>query len=293
MKRNRARAGGQARHQIVDVARGERHDRRVEHGRARALIFTELGVDLAGDRHVREVRGERLAQRLLVRRVRVRVQETDRDALHALAPEALDDLRQLAELQRRQHRAVGPDALAHLGAEPTRHEGLRLGGQIDPVEVRTVHAADLDHVAEASRRDEPDRSDPALDDRVGDERGPVGERRAAACHTAECREAVEHAAGRIGRCRRHLQGGRVPGGVAGHEIGEGAADVDADAYGRVPARRLFRRRMSRGVHQGLWALRDAACSRAGPGSLPQGPERVKRAGAKTTSPGDPRRPRRT
>src|SRR5678815_4611990 len=45
----------------------ERHDRRIEHRGARALVLAELRVDLARDREVAEVRCEQLAERLLVR----------------------------------------------------------------------------------------------------------------------------------------------------------------------------------------------------------------------------------
>jgi hypothetical protein len=127
MDGHRAAAGGEARHEIVEIACRERHDGRVEHRRGRALVFAELGVDLARDRDIGEVRGEGQAQRLLVRRVRIGVEEADRDALHALAPEVSDDFGELGELERGEHRAVGADALADLGAKPPGHEGLGLG----------------------------------------------------------------------------------------------------------------------------------------------------------------------
>jgi len=230
MDRHGTGARGHPRDQVVDVAGRERHDRRVQHGRAGALVLAELGVDLARDRDVRKVYGERLAQRLLVRRIRVGVQQTDRDALHAVSPEALDDLGQLTEIQRRQHGAVGSDALADLGPKPARHQRLGLGRQIDAIEVRPVHAADLEHVAEAAGGDEADGAHAALDDRIGDERGAVGEGGTAAGHAGDRRQAVEHAARGVGRRGRHLERRRPPGRVAGHEIGEGAADVDADPH---------------------------------------------------------------
>src|SRR5207249_12296716 len=94
--------------------------------------------------------------------------------------------------------------------------------------MRTVHTAVLEHVAEAPRGDEADRADLALDDRVGDERGPVGERGAAAGRAADGGQAVEQASGWIGGGRRNLEGARPARGVAGDEIGEGAAHVDTD-----------------------------------------------------------------
>ncbi len=229
MERHRAGARRETGDQIVDVARRQRHHRRVEHRGAGALVLPELGVDLARDGHVGEVRGQRLTERLLVGRVRVGVKEADGDALDALAAEPLDDLGQPAEIERDEHRAVGADALADLGAEPPRHEGLGLGGQIEPVEVGAVHAPDLEHVAEAARRDETDGADAPLDDRVGDERGPVGERRAGAGHAPDGGEAVEHASGGVVGRRRHLERAHPPCSVPGHEVGEGAADVDAHA----------------------------------------------------------------
>ena len=173
--------------------------------------------------------GERLAEGLLVRRVRVGVKQADRHALHRLALEAFDDPGHFTEIERRQYRAIVADALAHLGAEPPRYERLGLGRQIDPVEMGTVHAADLEHVAESASGDQADRADLALDDRVGDERRSVGERGAAPGHAADRGEPVEQAARRIGGRRRDLERARSARRVTRDEIGEGPADVDADA----------------------------------------------------------------
>src|SRR5205814_812308 len=75
--------------EVIQVARGERHDRRVEHGGARALVLAELSVDLARDREVAEVGLQRQPERVLVSRIRVGVEQADRDTLDAAgAPRA-------------------------------------------------------------------------------------------------------------------------------------------------------------------------------------------------------------
>jgi hypothetical protein len=131
------------RHQLLDVARGERHHRRVQHGRRRALVLAELGVDGTRDRDVAERAGERLGQGPLVDRIGIRVQEADGHALDAFARERVENLRQRGRVERGEDRAVRPDSLGHLKPEPARHHGLGLRRRVQIVQVVPAHARDL------------------------------------------------------------------------------------------------------------------------------------------------------
>ena len=114
--------------------------------------------------------------------------------------------------------------------EPARHQRFRLGGQVEPVEVQPAHAADLQHVTEPARGDEAHGSAAMLDDGVGDHGRSMGEGGPGPRARGEGGNPVEHALRRIGRRGRHLAGFHPSGGIPGHDVGEGAAHVDADAY---------------------------------------------------------------
>src|SRR5206468_3058783 len=100
-----------------------------------ALVLAELRVDLARDRQVREVRGERGLERPLVRRVCVAVEEAHRDALDVPPFERLDDGGELVEREWEENGAVGAHALADLQPEPPLDQGLGLRRQPEIVEV--------------------------------------------------------------------------------------------------------------------------------------------------------------
>ena len=214
--------------ELLDVARGERHHRRVQHGGGRPLVLAELGVDRAGDRDVGEAGAQHLRDGPLVQRVRIGVQQADGDALHALARERLHQWAELAEVDRREDRPVGPHALGHLEPEPARHERRGLGRHVDVVEMRPVHARDLEHVAEAAGRDQSHDRAPAFDDRVGDHGGAVGERAGRTGGRLERTEPVDHAGGRMRRRRGDLARVQPSRRLTRHDVGERAADVDAD-----------------------------------------------------------------
>src|SRR5204862_6939510 len=90
----------------------------------------------------------------------------------------------------------------------------------------------LEHIAERTRGDQPHAGAASLDDRVRDDGRAVGDRGEEAGVRAHRAEAVQDALGELGGRRRDLAGGEPPGGLARDEIGEGPADVDADATSR-------------------------------------------------------------
>ena len=191
--------------------------------------------------------GEALRQHLarlrLVGGRPVRVDERDDEGLSALP---LDEARRLTEellaVERGVDGAVAQDALGHLTHAVARDEGER-------ARRREVHRAgepeplDLEQVTEARGDQEPQRGAVALDDGVDGDRRAMDqvvdglEVEAPLGH--EGAEAVEHAAaGIVGHGRgletrelaRHL--------VQETEVGERAADVDAEAVASHAVSRL-------------------------------------------------------
>ena len=135
-----------------------------------------------------------VARGALVLRMRVRVQEADRDRLDTLLSAGVCDRIELGHVERSEDGAVAVDALAHLEAEPSGHEGLRLPAD-EVVHVRSVPAADLEDVAEAAGRHERGAGALALRQRVDDDRRPVDQVPDLLERDGACRQAVEHALG--------------------------------------------------------------------------------------------------
>ena len=98
--------GAQRLLQPLEIDLGERPDVGVGHRRRGAQIFADLGRDVGRqrDRQILVALGDRRADRPLVRRIGVRVQEADGEALDAL----LDQLGDLAPARRRRRAASRP-----------------------------------------------------------------------------------------------------------------------------------------------------------------------------------------
>jgi len=113
-----------------------------------------------------------------------------------------------------------------------RHQ--RIGeAQEQVVDVVALLDAELEHVAEAARRQQPEPRAASFDQRVGDQRramqqlAHVGDRNAG-CR-ADAANTVERAVGRILRRGQALvQRDSARRRIEQHEIGEGAADVEAE-----------------------------------------------------------------
>ena len=126
------------------------------------------------DVHVRQPLGERVAERPLVLGVPVGVQQADRDGLGLGLGDGVDGgaQRVVAELLQR---AVGAHPLRGADAALARHERRRVR-LAQAVEVGARLAAELDDVLEARGGDEHRARALALQQRVGGDRRPVGER---------------------------------------------------------------------------------------------------------------------
>ena len=187
--------------------------------------------------------GERVADRPLVRRVRVGVQQDDGDRLGLERRDRVGE--PLRVLERAQH-AVGAHALGRGHAPLGRDERRRPRGA-QAVEVGARLAAELDDVGEALGGDEHGARAAALEQRVGRdghavrEDLDVGGARAGALEHGLHRG--EHALGLVGGRRRRLGGDQPP---AGDEdgVGERPADVDAEEHVSGPWRMSAGRRLT-------------------------------------------------
>ena len=164
--------------------------------------------------------------------VGVRVEEADRNGLHAGGQEGVDRAGRLRLVERAHDLAPVVDALAHLQPPVAGNErrGL-LPGEV--VEARHAQAADLEDVAEALGGEEARAGALPLQDRVGGDRGAVDDladhRRVEPLLREEPADALHDATAQVVRRRRDLR--REDAALLGeeHDIGERAADIDADA----------------------------------------------------------------
>ena len=96
-----------------------------------------------------------LPPRRLVRRVRVRVQEADRDRLHAVRGEDVGLAVDGVQVEPREDRPSAASRSGHLAAEVPRHEWLRPTVR-RVVDLGPVAPADREHVPEAGGREQAD-----------------------------------------------------------------------------------------------------------------------------------------
>jgi hypothetical protein len=222
-----------ARRELLEIAVQKRRQVGVDHGRGGALVLAKHGQHLVRGRNVdlRQALGDRPGGRLLVARVRVRMQEADRHRLGAGTRDALDDRRE-RPLVERDDDPVRPDPLPDPKTQLGRDErcGPRAAGT---VELRTCLAPDLDHVGE-SLGGEQSRARAALgEQRVGGDGHAVRE----PDHVAGVGpgapkhelDRCHHALGLVGRSGRYLGGQQLAVGDE-HGVGERAADVYAEQH---------------------------------------------------------------
>ena len=139
-------------------------------------------------------------------------------------------------VQWRSFLAVGGDAALHRQAQMARHQHLGEGRAMVPL-VLAHAAADLERIAEALGGQHPDLGALLLEDGVGGDGRAVHEQRAGAQQLRQRQvellggepQHAQHAFAGIGRHRRCLEDADGAGRVAQHHVGEGAADIDADA----------------------------------------------------------------
>ena len=159
---------------VLDVALHQRPHVGVDGGGGAALVFLLLSQDLARerDREVGQLGAEDLSHTLLVLGASVCVEQADRDGLDAQLAQSLRELPDLVVPQRPEHLPAGAHPLVHLEAQLALDERRRLRPE-EVVQVRHAHAAQLEHVAEPSGRQERRPGAAALEDGVRRDGGAV------------------------------------------------------------------------------------------------------------------------
>jgi hypothetical protein len=222
----------------VDVAPDGRPEVGVDDRGARALVLAHLGEDVGrpGHEDVRaDARAHELFDAALVRVIGVGVEERDRDRLDVVRAELGDSLRHRGLVELAPYLAPRAEALAHLEAERTRDERLRLL-VLEVVEDGDAQAPELEDVAESLRRHERDPGAAALEDRIRrdgarvHDAGDRVERDAGVASQAD--DPVQDALRVVGRSGEDLRRGQAPVRAEQDDVRERASDVDPEAVRR-------------------------------------------------------------
>ena len=217
------------RFQVVEIGRCQRHDAGAQRRGRRPLVFPRLGIDPVRERDEGEALAQPRAQRLLVRRVGVGMQQRDGDRLRPARLDAPDRVRHRVWVQRGHDPAVVVEPFGHLEAARGGHLGRELGRQVEAVEVAPVLAPDCERVREATRRDQRDLRVVALDDGIGDDGGAVDQvvhlRPRQIDRVERSQQAGDAVVGAGGNLGGPDLGARP---VMGDHVGKRAADIDAD-----------------------------------------------------------------
>ncbi len=221
----------------AQVAGDDRHDIGVDDGRRGAFVFLDLRQHLEGDARfeIGRLACHDLLDHQLVARIGEGIEQADGDRLDLLGEQGVDGPFGVARLERPLDAAARIDPLVDDLAEIAldQRRGL-LPGEV--VELGHAERADLQHVAKALGRYQPDAGALVFEDGVG------GHRRAVA-------DLLDHVAGEAGLLEQLAQplddrlgivadaGGDLLGvdgavGAQQDDVGEGAADIDADAISR-------------------------------------------------------------
>ena len=210
-----------------------------------ALVFAQFGRDVhrETERRSRQPPGQRRRNRSLMRRVSIGMEQRNRDCLITARRNLLDNGFEVFGVQRLQHVALETHPLPHLEDLFAGNQRVRLL-HVQVVGLVPLLPAEDEHVAKAASGNQRRLGAAPLDDGVGRDRSSVKEVSdfgpAGARLFQQRRKAVPDRLGRVGRCRRGLVH-RNPAGflVAKDEVGECAADIDADPVSRCDARHGF------------------------------------------------------
>ena len=158
------------------------------------------------------------------------MEEADRDCLDPVALAHGRGRLEICKVERDEDAAVAIDALAHLEPVASRQERGRLA-RYEVVHVRTVPAADLEHVAEPGGGHERGARAFALGERVDHDGRAVDELFDLGRVYLAPGDHVEHALREVVRRRGDLRDPNLAGLlVDDDEVGEGAADVGGDPH---------------------------------------------------------------
>jgi hypothetical protein len=225
----------QALFQPRKIARHDRLDIGVHAGRRPALIFAHFRRDFARQRE-RETRREPrqdIARFVLVHRIDIGMQETNRHAFDRGCLQCADEIRKCALVERLDDLATRAQPLRDRQAQIPRHQRRR-PLHPDVVLLEAILVRHLDGVAEAFRDKQRGFRAFALDHRVGCQSGAVDDgRQIGRAQTGVCENLLrpfEHGDFGRPRCRQKLVG-PAPAAVLDRKIGKRAADINGQSRG--------------------------------------------------------------
>ena len=167
--------------------------------------------------------------------VEVGEEKTDGDRFHVGLRQFLANGFHLRRVDFREHVAAGTDSLRHFHSKAARDQdlGLRVSDVVQQLR-GTGDATQLEGIPKAPRRDQGRLCTPPLDDRVRSDRAAVGNETHVA--TRNAKGVHRFAKSRNRRVGNPLRGGGHLGNlklsgvlIKHHDVGERAADIDADA----------------------------------------------------------------
>ena len=172
---------------------------------------------------------QQFAQPFFVRRIGVRVQQTNRDALHAGLFERADGCRRRCFVERRQHLARRVEPLVYFEAQIPRHQRHRpFEEQI--VAFRPIAAADFINVAKPFGRDQPRARAFALEHGVDRHRRAMHEKARAGDIDIGALQTIVNAARQIVRRGQRLAAKYLPIVIDGNKIGKRSAYINSDSH---------------------------------------------------------------
>ncbi len=253
---------------LRQVAADDRRQIGVDHGARGALVLLDLGQHLGADRD-RQIRRQPkrcLLDHLLVDRIGEAVEKAHRQRLHALVQQAAHRALRIGRIERPHDLAASTDALVDRHPQVARDQRRRLGPG-DVVHPGHAQVADLQDVAKALGGDQAGARTLVLQDRVRGDRGAVPDLLDVVALDAELLEqpcqSFGDRAGVVVDAGRDFPGPRAAILGQEHDVGEGAADVDADAKAHAsPHDDLSQLRVTAGVAVHARARRCSARSRA-------------------------------
>ena len=168
----------------------------------------------------------------LMHGIDVAVQKMDHDGFAAQRQQLLRGIGDSGLVERDQHLAIGVHALWHFEAPFAVDQRIERTAQA--IGLRPGAAAEFQHVAKTLGGDETDRGDLALQQRIGRRGGAVHHGLQGRGIGAGLRESRHEADGLVVDRRRHLGELDLTGDrIDCQQVGEGAADVDADREGAL------------------------------------------------------------
>jgi len=239
--------GAERRRDAADIAREDRREIGVDHGRVAARDEFHQRAHMMARRNLREADLARDLRRApLMRRITIAVHEADRDRAQPGGMSLAECAPRAVLVEGPEHATFGAHPLVDLGDAREQHRRLL---DLQAEEVRPVLIADAQRVGEAPRREEEGRLALALEKRIGRDRrshlhraDAVGGEGVGRCDAQKFADALQRrvlVALRI--FGKKLLREKQPLRRAGDDVGEGTAPVDPEVpaigHGEIVARR--------------------------------------------------------